>query len=147
MMNRRDALEILGLPVGAPPEAVRRAHRKLMKVWHPDRFARDPELQAEAQRKTQQINGAFDLLKRSAGPEDEAGTPEPPAPDEQDDAPPPQADQEPRLVSQRAPRTRLPAAHPLHTFYLIAGATCAVAALVFLVILATLVLRTLASAS
>jgi hypothetical protein len=35
-MSRQEALAILGLREGAPPDAIRSAHRRLMKTAHPD---------------------------------------------------------------------------------------------------------------
>lgn len=35
-MSKQQAYEVLGLDRGAPREAVVRAHRTLMKTWHPD---------------------------------------------------------------------------------------------------------------
>jgi DnaJ-domain-containing protein 1 len=40
-MTRRDALETLGLGLGATEEDIRKAHRKLMKKYHPDQGGSD----------------------------------------------------------------------------------------------------------
>ncbi|WP_373855728.1 DnaJ domain-containing protein [Acidisphaera rubrifaciens] len=35
-MTREEAFAVLGLPPGAAPEAIRAAHRRLMRAAHPD---------------------------------------------------------------------------------------------------------------
>jgi curved DNA-binding protein CbpA len=35
-MTREQAWDVLGLPPGSSPEAIRAAHRRLMKLAHPD---------------------------------------------------------------------------------------------------------------
>jgi len=45
-------------------EKVRQAHRELSKVWHTDRFTRDPVLQKRAQERQKEINHAFEELKK-----------------------------------------------------------------------------------
>ena len=42
------AYNILGVPAGSDMDVVKRAYYDLAKVWHPDRFAHDPRLQAKA---------------------------------------------------------------------------------------------------
>ncbi|MBE9036911.1 J domain-containing protein [aff. Roholtiella sp. LEGE 12411] len=56
------AYEILGLKPGASPEQVKRAYRKLVKIWHPDRFF-DQKQKQEAEEKIKQINVAYNKLK------------------------------------------------------------------------------------
>ncbi len=53
----------LGLPVGAPLEQIEQAHRDLVNVWHPDRFAQNPRLQRKAEEKLKEINAAHDALR------------------------------------------------------------------------------------
>ena len=53
----------LGLAPGASLEEVKRAYRELVKVWHPDRFARAPHLQQQALEKIQLINHAYTRLR------------------------------------------------------------------------------------
>lgn len=55
----------LDLTPGAPAEQVKTAWRDLVKIWHPDRFAGEPELQNRCQEKIKQINLAYETLKRS----------------------------------------------------------------------------------
>ncbi len=40
-MSRQEAYDILGLPQGAPTEAIVSAHRRLMQKMHPDRGGSD----------------------------------------------------------------------------------------------------------
>ncbi len=53
----------LGLPVGSSFEDVRRRYKKLVRKWHPDRFANDPDGQAEAERQLRAINVAYKVLE------------------------------------------------------------------------------------
>lgn len=62
MMDQSKCYEILGVRPGVSPQELKSAHRDLAKVWHPDRFAHDPRLQAKAQEKLKEINEAFDQL-------------------------------------------------------------------------------------
>ncbi|MEH1945699.1 MAG: J domain-containing protein, partial [Nostoc sp.] len=43
-----DAYEILGLKPGASQAQVKRTYRKLVKIWHPDRFV-DQKQKQEAE--------------------------------------------------------------------------------------------------
>ncbi|MEH1933654.1 MAG: DnaJ domain-containing protein [Nostoc sp.] len=65
MRDRLDinyAYEILGLEPGASPAQVKRAYRKLVKIWHPDRFL-EPKQKQEAEEKIKSINVAYNKLK------------------------------------------------------------------------------------
>ncbi|MEH2459567.1 J domain-containing protein [Nostoc sp.] len=65
MRDRLDinyAYEILGLEPGASPAQVKRAYRKLVKIWHPDRFLEQKQKQ-EAEEKIKSINVAYNKLK------------------------------------------------------------------------------------
>lgn len=63
-MSRKtpDHFETLGLAPGAAPEDVKRAYLALVKRWHPDRFAHDPEEQKLADDKLRAINVAYEAL-------------------------------------------------------------------------------------
>ena len=58
----RKAYRALELDYGAGSDAVRHAHRRLMRRYHPDRFAQDPARLADATRVAQQLTEARDLL-------------------------------------------------------------------------------------
>jgi len=58
-----DAYRELGLKPGASQEEVRLAYRTLAKCWHPDRHA-GRRTEAEALRRMQAINAAYDTLCR-----------------------------------------------------------------------------------
>jgi hypothetical protein len=58
----RRAFALLGLPPGASPDEVRRQYKALVRRWHPDRFAGDPQGQAEAAVRMRAINDAYRLL-------------------------------------------------------------------------------------
>ncbi|RKZ10171.1 hypothetical protein DRQ50_14600 [bacterium] len=45
------------------PEDLKAAYKQQIKVWHPDRFAGDPDLQKKAQERIKAINEAFAILK------------------------------------------------------------------------------------
>jgi hypothetical protein len=61
------AYAILGLERGCPPENLKATYRKLVKRWHPDRFAADPAGQAEASARLREINGAFRIVAEDLG--------------------------------------------------------------------------------
>ena len=53
----------LGLQPGASAKEARRAYLRLVKQWHPDRFARDSRSQSIAQEKLKEINEAYTFLR------------------------------------------------------------------------------------
>ncbi len=57
-----DAYDILGLKPGASHKEVKQAYRKLVKVWHPDRFFIQQEKQ-KAEEGIKKINEAYNQLK------------------------------------------------------------------------------------
>jgi DnaJ-domain-containing protein 1 len=59
---RRDFAN-LGLEPSASLEQVRLAHRQLLSMYHPDRFAQDPEKQRLATRITQILNASFRRIR------------------------------------------------------------------------------------
>ena len=62
--NMRRAYAALGLPADSPYPVVRKRYMSLVKTWHPDRFASDPQGQAEAGERLRVINAAYALLAR-----------------------------------------------------------------------------------
>ncbi len=63
-MSSRDLrhFESLGLKPEASPEEIKRGYLALVKRWHPDRFANDPEQQKLAEEKMRTINVAYEAL-------------------------------------------------------------------------------------
>ena len=53
---------ILEVPESATSEEIKHAYRLLLQVWHPDRFHHSPVLLAKAEKKTREINAAFNTL-------------------------------------------------------------------------------------
>jgi hypothetical protein len=53
------AYATLGVSFGAPLDEVRKRYKALVRQWHPDRFARDTQGQAEAGQRLRAINDAF----------------------------------------------------------------------------------------
>ncbi len=64
MDDIRRAYAVFGLPVGSPYPAVRKRYMSLVKTWHPDRFASDPQGQAEAGERLRVINASYSTLAR-----------------------------------------------------------------------------------
>jgi hypothetical protein len=55
-------LDVLELKPGASEEEVKKAYRELAMVWHPDRFPPDSPLQAKAEGKSKELNGAYQFV-------------------------------------------------------------------------------------
>uniref|UniRef100_A0A7N0VKB8 J domain-containing protein n=1 Tax=Kalanchoe fedtschenkoi TaxID=63787 RepID=A0A7N0VKB8_KALFE len=62
--GRRSAsyYDILGVGSDSSAEEIRRAYRKLAMRWHPDKWARNPNLLGRAKRKFQEIQEAYSVL-------------------------------------------------------------------------------------
>ena len=60
---RRDFAN-LDLPFGASLEAARAAHRKLIRAYHPDRHAANPDKYRIATQITQRVNHSFQRIKQ-----------------------------------------------------------------------------------
>ena len=58
-----DCYRLLDVDPRVSDEEVQRAHRDLMKVWHPDRFGHDPSLRRKAEEKLKAINDAHDTIR------------------------------------------------------------------------------------
>ena len=54
---------VLQIPSTASFLTTKQAYRKLAKIWHPDRYANNPELKAKAEAKIKQINQAYAIIK------------------------------------------------------------------------------------
>jgi hypothetical protein len=64
-VDGRDPHDILGVARGASPERIRSAYQRLVKEYHPDRAATlAPEIRALAEKRTREINRAYDILTR-----------------------------------------------------------------------------------
>lgn len=61
-MGEEDLLAVLELKAGASPLEVRTAYRRLVKVWHPDRFMGDADLSAHSTKRLAEINEAYRAL-------------------------------------------------------------------------------------
>ncbi len=59
----QDAYFVLGCKAGDPLEKIIRRHKRLIMVWHPDRFP-TTDGKAEAEEELKQINNAKDVLKK-----------------------------------------------------------------------------------
>jgi hypothetical protein len=95
-MSRADCFRALGVDPDASWEAIRQAYKDLVRVWHPDRFHSDPELQERAGQQLKRINEAYFTLKNShvdrERPPEPAPQPKQAAPDPTVDLrPPPRA--------------------------------------------------------
>jgi len=62
---RRDYAN-LEVPFGAPFSEVRRAHRRLLRQYHPDRFGQDPRKQELATEITQKLNASYQRIRMYA---------------------------------------------------------------------------------
>ncbi len=65
MTDIQRCYEILGVESGVSLEELKRAYRRLVKAWHPDRFTHDPRLQQRAENKLKEINVAYERVQSS----------------------------------------------------------------------------------
>ncbi|CED72444.1 co-chaperone DjlA [Aliivibrio wodanis] len=66
----KDAYNLLGVSEDADAKTIKRAHRKLMNEHHPDKLVAKglpPEMMDMAKEKAQEIQGAYDLIKKAKG--------------------------------------------------------------------------------
>jgi DnaJ-like protein len=59
------ACALLEVTPSATRREVKRAYRKLVRRWHPDRFANDPRAQAEATARLQMITEAYAVVSHA----------------------------------------------------------------------------------
>ena len=45
-------------------EEIKKKRNVLIKIFHPDKYVRDKDMQKYAEEKTKEINEAFDILKK-----------------------------------------------------------------------------------
>jgi hypothetical protein len=64
-LSRADCLRALGVDSDASWEGIQQAYKDLVRVWHPDRFQADPQLQQRAEQQLQRINEAYFALRSS----------------------------------------------------------------------------------
>jgi hypothetical protein len=62
------AYAVLGVRGGASAAEIKKRYRALVKVWHPDRFAADPQGQAEAATRMRAINEAYEITLAQVAP-------------------------------------------------------------------------------
>lgn len=62
-MRLEESYRVLDLDAGATDEEVKNAWRDLTKVWHPDRFGHDPQMQGKAEEKLKAINAAYESIR------------------------------------------------------------------------------------
>ena len=63
------AYAAIGVPRGASARDLKRQYKRLVRQWHPDRWANDPIGQAEASSRMRVINDAYATLERLGPPE------------------------------------------------------------------------------
>ncbi len=64
-LEPRSPNEVLGVEPGANADQIRAAYQRLVRQYHPDRVATmAPELRELAERRTKQINAAYQQLER-----------------------------------------------------------------------------------
>lgn len=62
-MRLEECYRLLDLDPGATDEEVKTAWRDLTKVWHPDRFGHDRDVQRKAEEKLKAINDAYERIR------------------------------------------------------------------------------------
>jgi hypothetical protein len=62
-MNLQRCLKILELETTDSLQEAKRAYKDLVRVWHPDRFQKNPRLKQKADKKLREINLAYNYLR------------------------------------------------------------------------------------
>ena len=62
-MNLQRCLKILELETVVSLQEAKRAYKDLVRVWHPDRFEKNPRLKHKADKKLREINLAYNYLR------------------------------------------------------------------------------------
>ena len=62
-MNK-DPYSVLGVSPSATDEEIKSAYRALVKKYHPDRYADNPDLAEVAKEKMQEVNAAYDEIEK-----------------------------------------------------------------------------------
>jgi hypothetical protein len=79
-MHLDDAYLLLELDPGASDVEIKRAHRDLTKIWHPDRFGNEPSMRQRGEEKLKAINEAYETIRASREGGWSPPPPPPPAP-------------------------------------------------------------------
>lgn len=58
---------VLGVTPEATPEEIKRAYRRLVRQWHPDRMSQEDRRRRAAEERLRQINRAYETLKAGQG--------------------------------------------------------------------------------
>lgn len=61
-MNPQDCYRLLEIEPGCDWDGLRTAYRRQVQKWHPDRYHQEPDQQARAAERMQQVNRAFEVL-------------------------------------------------------------------------------------
>lgn len=72
--NVNRAYQVLGVSPGASQITIKNAYRKLVKIWHPDRFTSAND-KLTAEEKIKEINAAYQVLRSDEGEEVKAEHP------------------------------------------------------------------------
>jgi curved DNA-binding protein CbpA len=65
--------QILELDRGATLDEAKQAYKDIVSVWHPDRFSNNPRLKRRAERKLQEVNLAYEMVKSFLSSNEKAG--------------------------------------------------------------------------
>lgn len=67
IVNRKEALRILGLDEEATPEDIKIAYKETAQILHPDRFATNKKLQQRATEQFKNLQEAYEFLSSAKG--------------------------------------------------------------------------------
>lgn len=77
-MSSEGFYEVLGVASTATGDEIKAAHRRLVQIYHPDRFTNLPaDVRAEAEQRMKEVNAAFDLITRLGAATTDSAPPTP----------------------------------------------------------------------